>query len=39
MQTMDAALADLVRRGLITRELALARCSSPDTFARMLEQG
>ena len=36
MQTMDAALADLVRRGTITRELALNRCSSPDTFERLL---
>jgi twitching motility protein PilT len=39
MQTLDAALADLVRGGSITRELALNRCSSPDTFARLLEQG
>jgi twitching motility protein PilT len=39
MQTMDAALVDLVRSGRIARELALARCSSPDTFARLLEQG
>jgi twitching motility protein PilT len=39
MQTMDAALVDLVRGGRITRELALTRCSSPDTFARLLEQG
>jgi twitching motility protein PilT len=38
MQTMDAALADLVRGGRITRELALTRCSNPDTFARLLEQ-
>ncbi|MGH3145907.1 MAG: type IV pilus twitching motility protein PilT, partial [Rubrobacter sp.] len=29
MQTMDASLADLVRRGKITRELAEARSSSP----------
>jgi twitching motility protein PilT len=38
MQTMDAALADLVRVGKITRELALNRCSNPDTFLRLLEQ-
>ncbi len=38
MQTMDAALADLVRGGKITRELALNRCSNPDTFLRLLEQ-
>ena len=29
MQTMDAALADLVRRGIITRELAKNRSSTP----------
>src|ERR671914_913472 len=29
MQTMDASLADLVRRGLITRELAESRPSAP----------
>jgi twitching motility protein PilT len=38
MQTMDAALADLVRKGRITRELAMNRCSSPDTFERLLSQ-
>ena len=31
-------LADLVRKGKITRELALNRCSSPDTFERLLSQ-
>src|SRR5438128_11992864 len=30
MQTMDTALANLVREGKITRELALARSSMPD---------
>ena len=39
MQTMDAALVDLVRGGRISRELALNRCSDQDTFARLLEQG
>ncbi|NLE21723.1 MAG: Flp pilus assembly complex ATPase component TadA, partial [Actinobacteria bacterium] len=38
MQTMDGALADLVRAGSISEELALKRCSDPDTFSRMLRQ-
>jgi twitching motility protein PilT len=38
MQTMDGALADLVRKGKISRELALNRCSSPETFERLLVQ-
>ena len=38
MQSMDAALAELVRVGKITRELALNRCTSPDTFERLLTQ-
>ena len=38
MQSMDASLAELVRVGKITRELALARCTSPDTFERLLAQ-
>jgi twitching motility protein PilT len=36
MQTMDAALADLVRRGIITRELAKNRSSTPAEFERLL---
>ena len=36
MQTMDSALADLVRRNVITRELAEARSSSPDELKRLL---
>jgi twitching motility protein PilT len=36
MQTMDAALADLVRRGTITRELAEARSSTPQELRRLL---
>ena len=39
MQTMDGSLADLVRLGKITREVALTRCSSPDTFGRLFESG
>ncbi len=37
MQTMDAALADLVRRGIISRELAKNRSSTPAEFERLLE--
>jgi twitching motility protein PilT len=36
MQTMDASLADLVRRNLITRELAEARSSAPDELRRLM---
>jgi Tfp pilus assembly pilus retraction ATPase PilT len=36
MQTMDAALADLVRQGKITRELAEARSSAPDELRRLM---
>jgi twitching motility protein PilT len=38
MQTMDAALSDLVRRGLITRELAVRRSSTPEDLKRLLGQ-
>jgi len=36
MQTMDAALADLVRRQKITRELAETRSSSPEELRRLM---
>jgi len=36
MQTMDASLADLVRRDKITRELAEARSSSPEELRRLM---
>ena len=36
MQTMDAALADLVRRSKITRELAEARSSTPEELRRLM---
>jgi twitching motility protein PilT len=36
MQTMDAALADLVRRSTITREMAESRSGSPEEFRRLL---
>lgn len=39
MQTMNASLADLVRRGQITRDLALKRSSSPDDLERLLLTG
>ena len=39
MQTMDAALADLVRGGRITRELAESRSSTPEELKRLLESG
>jgi twitching motility protein PilT len=36
MQTMDAALADLVRRSKITRELAESRASAPEELRRLM---
>ncbi len=36
MQTMDAALADLARRNLITRELAESRATSPEELRRLM---
>ncbi len=36
MQTMDAALAQLVRQGRITRKLAESRSSHPEEFRRLL---
>jgi twitching motility protein PilT len=36
MQSMDAALATLVRSGKITRELAEARSSTPEELRRIL---
>ncbi|NLT06345.1 MAG: type IV pilus twitching motility protein PilT [Solirubrobacterales bacterium] len=36
MQTMDASLADLVRRHKITRELAESRSSSPEELRRLM---
>src|SRR3954467_4017337 len=38
MQTMDAALADLVRGGRITRELAESRSSTPEELKRLVER-
>jgi twitching motility protein PilT len=37
MQTMDSALADLVRGGVITRQLAESRSSTPEELKRLLE--
>ena len=39
MQTMDAALAELVRAGKIARDLARRRASSPAELARLLDDG
>jgi twitching motility protein PilT len=36
MQTMDASLADLVRKNVITRELAESRSSTPDELRRLM---
>jgi twitching motility protein PilT len=36
MQTMDASLVDLVRRGKITRELAESRSTSPEELRRLM---
>jgi len=38
MQTMDASLADLVRRNIITRDLAKNRSSDPGGLERLLVQ-
>lgn len=39
MQTMNSSLADLVRRGHISKELALRRSSVPDELERLLLVG
>jgi twitching motility protein PilT len=39
MQTMDAALATLVRQGKITQRLAEARSSTPDELRRLMGFG
>src|SRR3954454_17652114 len=39
MQTMDTALAELMRKGKITRELALTRSSMPDELSRLMGGG
>jgi twitching motility protein PilT len=36
MQTMDAALANLVRRGVITQAFAEERSSQPDELRRLV---
>jgi twitching motility protein PilT len=36
MQTMDSALVDLARRGVITQEMAVSRASSPDELRRLM---
>jgi twitching motility protein PilT len=39
MQTMEQALADLVLRKVITREVAISRSSRPDQLESLLERG
>ena len=39
MQTMDGALADLVRTGRIAMETGLRRCADEDAFRRLVRQG
>jgi twitching motility protein PilT len=39
MQTMDQALAELVKRGKITRELAFERCTDPEGLKHLLGGG
>jgi twitching motility protein PilT len=39
MQTMEQALVDLVRRRVISRELAIQRASTPDEVVRQLDRG
>lgn len=39
MQTLDAALATLVRSNQISREEAIRRCHEPEEFARLLDNG
>jgi twitching motility protein PilT len=39
MQTMDASLSELVKKGKITRELALARAGNAEELARLLGGG
>jgi len=36
MQSMDEALADLVKRGKVTKEEAMIRCSDPERLERLL---
>jgi twitching motility protein PilT len=39
MQTMEQALADLVLRKVVTREVAISRSSKPDQLESLLERG
>lgn len=39
MQTFNQSLADLIMRGVITRELGLTRSSQPDELENMLDEG
>jgi twitching motility protein PilT len=39
MQTMEQSLADLVRRGVVNRELALSRSSRPEQLDQLIARG
>jgi twitching motility protein PilT len=39
MQTFNQSISDLIQRGLITREVGLARSSQPDELEMMLAEG
>jgi Tfp pilus assembly pilus retraction ATPase PilT len=39
MQTMDAALVELVRAGKVTRQLAESRAHAPEELRRLLGGG
>jgi len=39
MQTFNQSLSDLVQRGMITREIALARSSQPEELETMMAEG
>jgi twitching motility protein PilT len=39
MQTFNQSLSDLVQRGLLTRDIAIARSSQPDELENMLMEG
>lgn len=39
MQTLNQSLSDLVQRGLVSREIGLARSSNPDELETMLNEG
>ncbi len=38
MQTLEQALVDLIARGIVTQEVAMARSSRPDQLLGLLER-